>query len=1670
MTPTAVVDDFTLTLFDPDQETAGEPTDGETASTPAVATVEKALLPPAAASERVAHNLTVIRLLHELRERRAGLSDSEREVLMRWAGWGAVPELFDADVARYSAQREDLLRLVGPDGYAAARRSTINAHYTHPLIADAMWRLAERLGFPGGRVLEPGCGPGVFLARAPEGLSLTAVEIDPTTAAIAQTLYPHAAICTSSFAEVRGLADGTFDLVIGNVPFGDVVLYDPVHNKGKHSIHNHFLIKSLMLLRACGLLVALTSRYTLDSQNDRARIEMHELGELLAAVRLPAGAHRRVAGTDALTDLLVLRRRDGASVKEIAPWVTSAPVQIDGEEALLNRYFVEHPERIAGSLTFGDGPYTRQLSVEGDISAETVSETILAVTETLAPAATANSQPAQATEPVTAATPPPVDLGEQWDGHIITLPDGGFAEVIDGKAERLPVPKNAIREMRLLLTLRDKAGTLLAEEAAHVAEPAHLERLRGELRSTYQRYLRTYGPINRYKTHGTGRTDPETDEPIARRSYPRAVRLLMGDPLGPLVISLEVFDEDTQTANEADLLRQRVLHSRESVTEAQTPEDALAICWDRVGKVDLELIASLLSRAPEQARGALGELVYEDPDKGGLVPAAEYLSGNVRVKLDRAREAAATDSRFDVNVAALTEVQPVPLGADEIAAKMGAVWISDTVHQRFLRELLQDDSILVQYGGGNIWVVKSGNRGTLAESEWGTRRMPAPEIAAALLEQKPVVARDRIPDTERYVVNADETTAAQEKATAMQERFAEWCWEDPQRASELVREYNDRFNSLVLRDYGPLGQALTLPGLTDTFTAHDHQRAAVARIISEPSVGLFHQVGAGKTASMVIAAHELRRLGLAQKAAVVVPNHMLGQFAREWLQLYPMAKILAAGTDDLTKDKRRRFVARAAANEWDAIIMTRSAFERLGVSPEVQKAYLQRELADIRDMLDQQRARDAHLTIKRLEKKVMRAEAAMQKRLDGVVDLGVTWEQTGIDYLFVDEAHGYKNLATVSNIPGAGIVGSNRAEDLYMKLEHLRVTGNERVATFATATPIANSITEAHVMCRYLRPDLLEDAGIRHFDAWAATFAETVTQMEMAVTGGGHYRLKTRFARFQNVPEMLRVLHLLADVKTAEDLKLPTPPLKPRSDGQCLPETVVIPTPPEVKEYLQHLAERAEKVKDRLVRPEEDNMLKISTDGRKAALDMRLVGERKPIKGRCKLQVVADNVARIHHITRKIAYRVPRTDVRHPTLGSLQIVFCDLSTPDPRQWNAYHELRRLLIERGLSAEEVRFIHEAKSDTEKARLFEACRSGQVAVLIGSTEKMGVGTNIQARAIALHHVDCPWRPADIEQREGRILRQGNQHSSGVRIYRYVVEGSFDAYSWQTVERKALFIGQIMRGRFDVRAIEEIADNALSFAEVKALAAGDTLILDQATLSAEVTRLQRLQRAHRNNQAALKLTVENHTAWLATLDKEIAAMEDAIARHVDTRGEKFAITIDGTVHTNRANAGIALTHLLDGRDDETRPIGALAGFAISGCVRYSVADDVREARLMFDGLPINTAYATLTEAHEDPLKLIRQLESRVNSLDALRAKTVAGSASVRAEGERAQAAIGTSFKYADALAEASAKLEAVNAELQAKAVAQERPSEGGGEQDSSTEAVAVPVGATASDDIPI
>jgi hypothetical protein len=947
--------------------------------------------------------------------------------------------------------------------------------------------------------------------------------------------------------------------------------------------------------------------------------------------------------------------------------------------------------------------------------------------------------------------------------------------------------------------------------------------------------------------------------------------------------------------------------------------------------------------------------------------------------------------------------------------------------------------VKVEHPGGAIWGVRGNNRSVRATSDWGTERMPAPQIAKSVLEQRPIQVTDETDDGKR-IVNATETTAAQEKAQALQARFAEWVWEDPERATRLIAEYNRRFNSLVLRDYTAEGERLTLPGLARTFTPLPHQRSAVARILSEPAVGLFHAVGAGKTAEMVIGATELRRLGMISKPAVVVPNHMLEQFSTEWLQLYPQARLLAASANDLAGEKRRTFVARAATNDWDAIVMTRSAFERIPVSETTHTTYVQAELEDLRAMLANARGGDG-LTVKRVEKAVLAGEQRLKERLDNPKDRGVCWENTGVDYLLIDEAHSYKNLRTASNIRDAAIDGSKRASDLHMKIEYLRSRHGERVATMATATPIANSITEAHVMQRYLRPDLLAAAGVEDFDAWAATFGELVTEIEMAPTGGGSYRMHTRFARFQNVPEMLRMWHLFADVKTHEDLSLPTPQIAQRADGKRLAEAIVIEAAPDIRAYVEQLGERAERVRSGAVTPEEDNMLKICTDGRKAALDMRLA-TGQPTTGRSKLDVAAGEIARIWREHRDHEYIDPHTGTRSLTRGALQIVFCDLGTPTSPGWSAYGELRDLLAAHGVPREAVRFIHEARNDAEKARLFAAARDGHVSVLIGSTEKMGVGTNIQARAVALHHLDCPWRPADVEQRDGRGIRQGNQNTE-IGVYRYVVNGSFDAYSWQTVERKAKFIAQVTRGRLDVRAIEDIGDSALSFQEVKALASGDPLILEKASADAELTRLQRLHRAWQRNQHTLTRTISSTQDRARNYEEELRALADAIARRRDTCGERFAMRIaDRTAHTRPEAAQLITAWIRTARPNRPAPLGELGGLDVYGVVYRDLARGGLIVKLGLHGLPSSPATLELSRVDDPALSLVRQLEHRVGDLEALAERIENTKNKALAEAQTAREALKRPFKYAPELTGAQRRVAEISEQMRARQADRDQP----------------------------
>ncbi len=863
-------------------------------------------------------------------------------------------------------------------------------------------------------------------------------------------------------------------------------------------------------------------------------------------------------------------------------------------------------------------------------------------------------------------------------------------------------------------------------------------------------------------------------------------------------------------------------------------------------------------------------------------------------------------------------------------------------------------------------------------------------------------------DDGRRVRNDAETIAAREKQEALSARFAAWVWEEPQRSARLAERYNELFSSVVLPTHD--GAHLSLPGLARTFEPHPHQRDAVARILTDGRALLAHVVGAGKTATMVMAAMEQRRLGLAAKPAVVVPNHMLDQFSREWLQLYPTARVLIADRQHLSRQRRKEFVARCATGDWDGVVFTQSGFARLPLGPDLQAAYLADELEAARAALAESR-QGKGLSVKRLERRIAQMEESFQRLLArDAKDDGVRFEETGIDHLTIDEAHAYKNRRVDSAIDGVGQPGSQRAQDLDAKLWALRRRHGERVVTFATATPVANSMAELWVMQRYLQPDVLDAADLGAFDAWAATFGRTVTALELAPDGSS-YRMHTRFARFQNVPELVTMYRQVADVRTGDDLDLPVPRLV---GGK--PETVVVAASEGLCDYVAGLADRAEAVRNRSVRPEEDNMLKITGDGRRAALDLRLVGE-EPDPDVGKLRAAAERIAGIYHANAERTYP-GETDEFSLRPGSLQLVFCDASTPAGGGWNAYDELRSLLAQRDVPTEAVRYVHEAGSDEAKAKLFAACRDGRVAVLVGSTDKLGVGTNVQARAVALHHLDCPWRPADIEQREGRILRQGNQNPE-VEILRYVSEGSFDIYMWQTVERKATFIAQVTRGAVSEREVDDIGEQALSYAEVKALATGNPLIMEKAGVDAEVAKLIRLSRSHDEDQHRLRRTLEAAERRVDTATRRTGVLRAALDRRVDTRGDRFAIVVDGQRFTKRVDAGAHLRRLLLdqlssallGQPGPLEPAGDLGGFTLLARAETRVAP---ESKVVIDGADSEVNISADDLRHGDPVALVTRLERRLRGLDDSLAEALETASTAGAEAERARSRLGRPFEH--------------------------------------------------------
>lgn len=1604
---------------------------------------------PNRALGRVERNLVALRVLRDLRGQDRPATAQEREALAGWRSWGAEPGIFERDTPRARELRE----LLTDAEWQAARRTTINAHFTDPALIGAIWQGVRSLGFDGGRVLEPGCGSGLFIGARPGDLDMdiTGVELDPVSAEIAQRLHPEAHIRAESFAATP-LPEASFDLAIGNVPFADVSLHDPRHNAGHHSLHNHFIIKSLHLTRPGGMVAVLTSRYTMDSVSAKARAEIYEMADLVGAVRLPSGAHQSFAGTDAVTDLVVFRRRPQGEPRRDDAWLTS---RVEGDLSVaINDWWRTHPETVIGEMSVEPhGMYGREdLRVHVSDRAATpalFAERINGITQDARAEGLIfegeRAAPTPTVQPVAH-----ISDAELFRGHIIEREPGQWQRLTEAGYETFDVPASASEELRALVGMRDAVMRVLELEGASREDTPELGVARDALRDQYTAYGEKYGPVNRVTITVTSRLDKE-GQPIITRRYPTATRIFRTDPHSPVVRALEAYDEQTQTATRATIQERRVLEPPAQVTQAQSPADALAIALDTRGVPDLELIAELLDVEADEARRQLGDLVFDEPGNDRLVPAPEYLSGNVRAKLEAARVAAETDPSYQVNVQALERVIPRDLVPEEIQANLGAVWIPSSDVTRFMRETLSDSAVTVEHLGGANWKVRSGQRHTpAATTTWGTDRMPAHEIIERLMTQRRVVVNDTLVGAdgkETSVVNVVATEAAAAKAEALKEHFAQWVWRDPERSERLARVYNDTFNALVLRSYDGEGDRLSLPGLVAGFTPHPHQRAAVARMIGEPAVGLFHAVGAGKTAEMVMGTQELRRLGLVNKPAVIVPNHMLEQFSREWLQLYPAANILAAASEDLRGDGRRDFIAQAATGDWDAIILTQSAFGSIPVSRQAQRDYFDSEIDVVRDQL--QRARDAGISnqsLKSMEKAIIRREQRLERLMDRQRDPGMTWEQTGIDYLVVDELHLFKGLPIASNIQDVAVDGSQRATDLHMKLHALRKKAGPRgrVMTGATATPIANSMGEAWVMQRYLRPDLLIDAGLTDFDAWAATFGRTVSKLEMRPAGDG-FRVKDRFAAFDNLPELLAMWHVPADVKTAKDLNLPTPPIAVGSDGTRSPEIVAVPMSAAQQDFMTRLAKRSELVQKRMVAPSEDNMLRISSHGRMAGLDVRLLPDTE-VGPEALIPALFDQPTKIQVAAGRIAgiWREHREDrfAGSERPGALQIVFCDLGTPSAEKWNVYDGLRDELAERGMDPARVRFVHEANNDEKKGRLFAACRAGEVDVLIGSTSKMGVGTNIQTRAVALHHLDCPWRPADVEQREGRIVRQGNQNPE-VQIIRYVTEGSFDGYMWQTVARKAAFIDQVMHGQLDQRSAEDL-DNGdgeqFDYATITAVASGNPLLLERAEAQAEFDKLHRLSVGHERAQAHMRSTVHDLDRRIRITEDVIPRLQAAVSAIRPTRGDQFRSVVGGVPHTERPRAADAL---------RARITSAMEGMAWHQR-EAAIPDLVRLGGHVFDctlerGIKSTPRFMLQVRGVEDVARIggdaelldgngmVTRLENLIASLPALVESKEHMLVQLRTDREEAQRNLGAPFARADELAAADRRLKEIEGVLQ-------------------------------------
>lgn len=1473
------------------------------------------------AKEKCQDNLAAIRLLKQIESEDRWATPAEQAILVRYVGWGGLPQAFDSAGQisdggnhRWLETRWELKDLLTEEEYGSARSSVNNAHYTSETVIRAIWDGVSHLGFTGGRVLEPAAGIGHFIGLMPAEMAAQsnwlAVEIDSLSGRIARQLYQRCEIRMEGF-EKTYCPDDHCDLVVGNVPFGNYPVADPRYDKHAFPIHDYFLAKCVDRVRPGGLGVLITSHFSLDKQGTKLRRYVSDRVDLVGAIRLPQNAFLKNALTEVTTDILILQKRMPGARDGGEQWLHVGSIKgKHGDWVPVNEYYERHPEMLLGDLTLRRGQYGREevaLVADGRDLGEALREAIHRLPAGIFITSAALRQVRQSQATILA----PGHVKQ----HAYTVQDGQLYRREGDQLIPVNLPATTANRIPGMIRLRDAAREVLGLQLAGASDAA-VAHSQFQLNAAYVQFTRRYGFIN------------------ARAN----VRAYAGDPDLPFVLSLEHWDADQQIATKADIFSQRTIQVQKPVERVETAQEALLVSLNELGRVDWPRMSVLTGKPSEDLQDELKGLVFRNPETDRWEIAEVYLSGNVRQKLRAAEAAAATRPEFQENVEALKAVQPADLQPGEIAVRLGAPWIPTTDVEDFLNLHLlgTENAVTVTYiRAAAVWTLEVQNRsaeGSVANTEiWGTKRMPLLDLMQAALRQQVPTVRDYVPDLDRYVVNQEETLAAREKLEKVQQEFKRWLWSDQERAQRLARKYNDTFNAYRLPRYN--GSHLTLPGIATCargqhLTLRRHQKDAIWRILTSGNTLLAHVVGSGKTWVMVAAAMELRRLGLARKPMVVVPNHLVEQWGAEWLQLYPGANVLVATKEDFEARRRRLLFSRIATGDWDAVVVAHSSFEKIRLSQGYVREFFQRQVDELEHAIWMAKQEGGcQPTVKELEKAKKRLLARMEQRLAAHrKDDLLTFEELGIDYLLVDEAHEFKNLYFFSRMPRiAGLPNSDaqKSWDIWLKTQYVTdLHGGRGGVVFATGTPISNTMAELFTMQRYLQLDALREQDIFAFDMWAALFGEAVTALEVAPDGSG-FRMNTRFARFVNIPELMQLFRQVADVQTADMLDLPVPQLV---GGK--PQVVSQPATPLLREYVEALVERAEKVRNREVPPEVDNMLKICTDGRKAALDLRLIDPATSM----------DSEGKVNRLV-EIALNVWRET---QGLRGTQLIFSDLGTPGGNgQFNVYDLIRDKLIAGGVPTHEVVFIHQAVTDVQKDELFKRVRQGKVRFLLGSTAKCGAGMNVQTRLVALHHLDAPWRPSDIEQREGRILRQGNLlyeqgQIEGVCIYRYVTAGSFDAYMWQCLETKARFIAQVMSGQDSVRHADDIEGAVLTYAEVKALASGNPLVMQKVYVDTEVRKLSVLRRQWEQSQWERQYEIAALPGRIAAKRADFEAFRADLATRQDTRGELFRLTIDDRTYRERKEAGSAviaamLTVIGAGPRSDMGMIGEFAGFGL-------------------------------------------------------------------------------------------------------------------------------------------